>query len=202
MNDRPEIIQKMSESFELADWIADQIDGLQVSTTGKDHFAAACFHVALGHHVSIARLIESDQPASALALLRPQAEAYLRGIWLHHFATGEVAASFINGRDLKASQAIKDMESVEGFDDTLQKIKAQIWSDLCDFTHCGGKTIRSHFSEGELRANFATPYLIDAMTSADAWALTTAHSYAILSRRIDLSIVFLERASLLKKATR
>ncbi|MEO7655166.1 MAG: hypothetical protein ABIS23_05730 [Sphingomicrobium sp.] len=185
-------------SKDLSNWIGGSIDNAELRWAPNIQLSGACFQVGLSHHAAIVHLVDADRYASALALLRPLMECFLRGVWINRVATEEQLERFLRGGDLKIDQIIADIEATDVFDEgRITEIKREVWSDFCDFTHCGGKTIRSHFRGDELTPNFSEAYLKGALMSANAWALTTGLWVAILADNINLAETFLARAKTL-----
>ena len=193
-------MSKLSERVEasklLANWIGDRIDNLELPHNPKFHVPAICFHVGLTHHTGIVALIEQGRMVSGLALLRPLMESYLRGAWVYHVADKPAIDRFVRGQtDLKAHKIIADLERVEAFDQKrLSAIKKEIWSDLCDYTHCGGKTIFAHYGGNEIHPMYDEEWLGRALLSADSWALLSGLALALVADRSDLGIEFLEKS--------
>ena len=187
--------ESIRRSLELAEFISDRLADLEIPTPRHEHIAAACFQVGLRHHLTIGLLLQQGHPTSGLALFRPLVEAYIRGAWVQFYASETQVDSFVRGKGLKAEKAVSDLETCEVFDSgRLTEIKKAIWSDLCDSTHCGGKTISSHFVGDDLLPNFSDEYLSNALQSADAWALMIANSISLLAGRHDIAFLFIERA--------
>jgi hypothetical protein len=180
----------------LANWIGERIDNLKLPHNPKFHVPAICFHVALTHHTGIVTLIEQGRMVSGLALLRPLMESYLRGAWVYHVADKQAVDRFVRGKtDLKTHEIIADLERVEAFDQKrLSAIKREVWSDLCDYTHCGNKTIFAHYAGGEIRPNYDEEWLGRALLSADSWALLSGLALVLVASRIDLADEFLAKS--------
>jgi len=97
------------------------------------------------------------------------------------------------------SELITDIEQASIFDEgRIRRIKEEVWSDFCDFTHCGANTVRSHFRGDELAPDFSDDYLKRALSSSNAWALMTGLWVGILAERQDLAEAFLEKAEALE----
>ena len=187
----------IERSKQLANWIGNRVDNLELPHDPKYHVPAICFHVGLTHHAAIIALLEQRRSASALALLRPLMESYLRGAWVYHVADQANIDRFVRGKmELKVTQIIKDLEQVEAFDQKrLSAIKLEIWSDLCDYTHCGGKTIFAHYGGSEIRPMYEDNWLCRALISADSWALLSGLATVLVAGRIDLGGEFLEKST-------
>jgi hypothetical protein len=191
--------KRVEESKLLANWIGERVDGLELPHDPKFHVPAICFHVALTHHTAIIVLLEQGRTASGLALLRPLMECYLRGAWVYHVADKEAIDRFVRGKsDLKVREIVADLEKVEAFDQKrLSAIKKEIWSDLCDYTHCGEKTIFAHYAGDEIRPTYDEEWLGRALLSADSWALMSGLALALVASRTELGMEFLSKSKML-----
>lgn len=65
------------------------VDSIEFKSTERNRVVAALFHLSLEHHGSIHLLVQHKHNGSAFALLRPQFEAYVRGLWFMKCATQE-----------------------------------------------------------------------------------------------------------------
>ena len=181
----------------LSNWISDRVEGLELPHDPKFHVPGICFQVGLTHHAAIIDLLEQRRTASALALIRPLMECYLRGAWIYHVADADGIERFLRGKkDLKASEIIRDLEEKEAFDQKrLSAIKKEVWSDLCDYTHCGGKTISAHYAGDEIRPTYEEAFLERALVSADSWALMVGTSLVILAGKHEVAPEFLGKST-------
>ncbi|HTP66452.1 MAG TPA: hypothetical protein VMJ66_13755, partial [Geobacteraceae bacterium] len=120
---------------------AAMIEGATFPTTNRHRVAISLLHLCLEHHQGIHVLIDQNVIGSAFALLRPQLETYVRGVWFHHCAEDEQIQTFLEGGDPpRFGNLIEAIEQIEGFDcGTLSDIKNTVYRNLNDFTH-GGAT--------------------------------------------------------------
>ncbi len=70
---------ELERAFELAQWLATELNNLPIQPTLRNRLSGACLSIAQDHHLAVATLIEHDLCSSALALVRPTYEAYIRG---------------------------------------------------------------------------------------------------------------------------
>jgi hypothetical protein len=190
------LVDKIEKSKALSNWIGDRVEGLELPHDPKFHVPGICFQVGLTHHTAIITLMEQGRTASALALIRPLMECYLRGAWVYHVADADSIDKFLSGKkDLKASEIVAELEERKAFDQKrLSAIKTEIWSDLCDYTHCGGKTISAHYAGDEIRATYEEPFLERALLSADSWGLLIGTSLVVVAGQRDLAEEFLTKS--------
>ena len=63
------LLQKLiPKAFELHDWIAQRLDGLDISRDRRVLLAVSCYDVVIEHHIGIAALLRSRINGSAFAL--------------------------------------------------------------------------------------------------------------------------------------
>ena len=103
-----------------AKWLDEcdsRIDGAKLPDDTRHRVSASLLHLALEHHGAIQVLV-SYEPSplygSAAALLRPQFEACIRGIWYHRCASEQDLDRFTRGAEpLAISKLINDIETLQ-----------------------------------------------------------------------------------------
>lgn len=105
--------------------------------------SSALFLVVLDHSKAIELLIKEDLIASALALLRPLFEGFVRGKWILSCATSEQVEKFRKKNDSRNSiqtlfPLIEDIEKVDRkYKSELSKIVKNYKHSFNDYTHGG-----------------------------------------------------------------
>jgi hypothetical protein len=154
MNSVP-VMRRLKRSEGVVDWLHAHLDGLQVPdlpTSKRMKLAAACWHIAIDHQMAITRLIELTLHGSALALMRPTIEAYVRGLWLLNSTTDDEVD--LAGRDAFPSgffnKLIAELEQPGRlWPGALSHLKGDMWKRLCSYTHTGYMQISARLtSEG------------------------------------------------------
>jgi hypothetical protein len=128
-------------SGKLANWIGDQIENANVSDTRKARSAMALYHIAFTHHGAILTLIDLGFRVSALALLRPLFESYLRGAWIEVSAKDGELDSFLSGESSPNFKALLNAAKQVSGDDSLPNFVEMMWGRVCHFTHSGAGLI-------------------------------------------------------------
>ena len=179
-----------------SEWIGGQIETLSIKASSQLRLAGAAFHVSLSHHMAITCLVENEQNASACALLRPQMDAYIRGLWLAHLATQEEVAAVVTGSDPPPTPKILKMLEDSGrfAPQTITRIGEKTWPALCDFTHTGIRTLISHLDEEGIGANFRDRELLELLAASDAWAHLATVGIAELADDNALALAVFERS--------
>ena len=89
----PAINQRIRESERILQWVQSKLNGMKIPQLPDDkrsQLASACWHVAIDHSMAIVVLVRETLHGSALALIRPLFEAYIRRMWLMYAATDDI----------------------------------------------------------------------------------------------------------------
>lgn len=130
--------------------------------------AVSLLHLCIEHQTAVHTLVDHGVIGSAFALLRPQFESYVRGVWYHRCATDAQVASFFGGAEPpKISPLIEAIERLPGFDDgVLTLIKKGTWRELNDFTQGGTIQVKARNSRDEVASNWKREHIIGLLESA------------------------------------
>ncbi len=77
----------VERSFEFHEAVHDHVDTLEPAGSLRAEIAFDAGLLTLEHSTAALELIESGRTSSAIALMRPQFEALVRGVWLAHAAS-------------------------------------------------------------------------------------------------------------------
>lgn len=106
-------------SDELYKALASRLAAVQTDGTDRANLALAMCTIEMEHGMSLRALIALESLTSAIALLRVQYEAVVRGIWLHYAASG----TWISGlADLIAAGSLKEPANAPSISDLLDAI--------------------------------------------------------------------------------
>ena len=113
------------------------------------------------HFCSIYEVCRRNIPASGFALLRPQLESYIRGLWIYHCATDQQINKIYKGEEFPSKNSLlNDLQGIKEFENGLLKKKVdEIWSKLCDYTHGGGIQGAWHIGRHEIRSYYGKEQL-------------------------------------------
>jgi hypothetical protein len=138
------------------------VDGLDISSASHCRVGAALFHLCTEHQQAVHTLVTLGLIGSAFALLRPQFEAYVRGVWYHRCATDIQLKSFIKGAEPpKIGKLLSDIAKVADFNsDSLIATKAGVWGILNDFTHGGSVQVRARLTPIDITRNYKTEHIV------------------------------------------
>jgi hypothetical protein len=125
----------------LANWVGDQIDNAHVSNTARARHAIVLYHIAFSHHSAVLMLFDRGFRLSALALLRPHFESFLRGYWIENCASESELLAFLKGdKNPNFNELLRAADKISG-DLSLSQLARTMWGRLCDFTHSGAGLI-------------------------------------------------------------
>lgn len=174
--------------------LALKIEGLEFPASDRNRLAAACFHQALEHHEAIVLLVRRRLIGSALALVRPLFEIYVRAIWLGNCATESDLVRFQKGKlEKEFAELVSDIESHEGYSvGVISGVKKTSWRAMNDFTHGGPLQIIRRITEDSIAANYSPEEIQEAITFAGAIGLLATSEIALLAGRLDIVTELLE----------
>jgi len=154
------------------DECSNRIDGVRLPDDTRNRVSAALLHLALEHHGAIQVLV-SYEPSplygSAAALLRPQFEGCIRGIWYHRCASEQDLDKFIKGVEPPGiNKLISDIEALPGYEEGLQATKKSVWKIMSGLIHGGSAQVASRNSATEIAVNYSD----DQVRGILYWACT------------------------------
>jgi hypothetical protein len=174
--------------------LAQRIEGLKIPAEDRNRIAAGCFHQALEHHEAIVHLVRRNLLGSAMALVRPLFEIYIRGIWLGKCASKDELAAFQKGKiDKSFSDLVAEIEGHEGYNvGVLAKVKKQSWSAMNDFTHGGALQVFRRITSDSITPNYAAEEVAELLNFSGAVGLLSTSEVALLANRQDIAVELLE----------
>lgn len=177
-------------------WVQQHLDGLILAEPCKrTYLSGACLHASIEHGMAILVLVDEGLYGSALALIRLQFEAYIRGLWLAQCASeGEVDKA---SRDKfpAIDGMIASLEKPGLLDSAfLSKIKSGAWKRLNSLTHTGNQQIGPRLSKDGIGSYFDDDQIRVALNWAETLAILSAVAFAGLAKDDQLALDALERA--------
>jgi hypothetical protein len=138
------------------------IDGTSFERSNRLRVSASFLHLCIEHQQGIHTLIEHGLVGSASALLRPQFEAYVRGIWYHQCAADSQITSFLQGaQPPKISPLLAALKAIPDFDgETIERTKKDVWRTLNDFTHGGAIQVKARNTADEIVRNYTPEHVV------------------------------------------
>lgn len=184
--------------------LGNMIEGLEISATDRNRLSAACFHQALEHHEAIVHLVRRNLFDSALALVRPLFEIYIRGVWLSQCASESDLAKFQKGKLAEnLGEMVTAIESHEGYSvGVLAEVKRHSWSAMNDYTHGGVLQIVRRITSDSIAANYTVDDVDRTITFAGAIGLLSTSEVALLAGRGDVATSLLEEMKAQRRTSR
>ena len=187
----PAIAQRLKKSECIVRWWGSKFGGMripQLPNSKRLQLASACWHVTIEHSMGILELVRATLHGSALALVRPMYEAYIRGMWLMYAATDEDIDRA--GRDKFPFNPVivTALEKSPHFpSNPFSDVKDQSWKRLCSYTHTGYQQIGARLTSQGLNCNFQDSEILEALLWADMIALAAAAAIAIEAQNDPLA---------------
>jgi hypothetical protein len=165
------------------------VDGVNFETTNRLRVSMSLLHLCVEHQTGIHVLVEHGVIGSAFALIRPQFEAYLRGVWLHQCATDAQVSSFLAGEEPpKVGVLIEAVQKLEGFEEgALGNLKKTIWRNLNDFTHGGTIQVKARNTMDEIASNYRREHIVGLLQSSVTLALLAGTAMATVVNSGELA---------------
>lgn len=145
------------------------IEGLSFSSSNRSRVAITLHQLCIEHHTGIHTLIDNGVIGSALALFRPQFEAFVRGAWYHQCADEIRLTGFITEAEKppKIRSMIEDLEKTVTFDNgVLGKLVHQNWTYWNDLTHGGAIQVKARNSENEIVPSYKPGQIANILDSS------------------------------------
>lgn len=139
-----------------SDWVGGSMALLQDFSfphNDRNWISAAYFGLSIRHQAAIVTLFKNCLPNSALALMRPQLEAFIRGAWVRSCATDEKVTELSGNKlDVSFPPVPKMIAAIESTpicrDGLISSYRNKSFEIHNDFTH-GGKRQLILLSAGE-----------------------------------------------------
>ena len=179
----------IAKAFELHDWIAQRLDGLDIPRERRVLLAVSCHDVVIEHHVGVATLLSSRINGSAFALVRPIFETFVRGVWLRRCATDEQISQFVNDKlDLHFGQLLEEIEKLDAFQDgMLSGLKKNAWRAMNSYTHGGMQQAGRRTKGAYVEPDFPPEEIVEVIKLAGTFALLAFQQIAFEATRMDLA---------------
>lgn len=177
----------------LSQNIGAEMAGRAIHGGWRGQLAATFQFVSLQHHGAIIALLQQSRPTSAVALLRSQFEAHLRGLWILVAASEAEIESVSGGGEFPRVEKL--VEQVKPSSMALRVVKDLIWPVMCDYTHTGLRQVRRNITDEGIGLNYSSKELAVALQASNALAMLAADALAVLAGDADLRSRF-EQAAL------
>ena len=165
----------------------------------KNQLLAAYVDIALEHHKAIWLLSASELNGSALALVRPMFDAYLRALWINKVASAEEVEQASRDKlwfpkmskmrdDIQQAYfpipAVKDPEAAERekLAETFFQSLGETLTTLNSYTHPGGLQIVRRFTGDRVKPKYSEGEIAEALNLATIALLLLLHTFFVSMR--------------------
>lgn len=188
--------EEIKRSEKLIQWLDSKIDGLEIPSNDRCRIGAGCLDMALEHQKAIVTLSAKLLHGSAAALVRLQFEAYVRGVWILYCAAEEQIERFKEDKlDRKFRDLIEDIEKLEVYSEgVLSHVKNESWGAMNSLTHSGMYQVVRRNKPNSICSNYTEEEILDALSTANSFALLTAVEIANLAKNDPLTLEFLDKS--------
>jgi hypothetical protein len=182
-------------------WVQQHLDGLTLANPCKrSHLSGGCLHASIEHGMAILILVGEGLYGSALALMRLQFEAYVRGIWLAQCASDSEVDKAGQDEFPKMQPMIGALEKPGLLGDFMSTIKSGGWEALNSLTHTGYQQIGPRLNKDGIGSYFDDDQIRKASHWAEALTILGAVGFAGLAENDQLALALLNRARLVAGA--
>ena len=177
-------------------WAQRHLDGITLAEPCKrSYLSGACLHASIEHGQAILVLVDEELYGSALALVRLQFEAYVRGTWLAQCASDSEVDKAGHDRFPEINSMIASLEEPRLLDSALlSKIKGDAWKPLNSLTHTGYQQIGPRLNKDGIGSYFDDGLIRVALNWAESLTILCAVAFAGLAKDDQLMLAALERA--------
>ncbi|MFZ5580853.1 MAG: DUF6988 family protein [Pseudomonadota bacterium] len=182
--------EELRRSAEWLSFVNSVVSEFQTTTTLRRRVALGFLHLGLEHYSAILTLFKTNHPGSALALVRPQFEAFIRGTWYWHRASEEQIRAFISDGKLppKIGVLLDDLDNFHGYaPSNLKDVKKNAWEIMNDYTHGGAFQITSRNSLENIECSYPEKQRAGAMQTSTIISLLQSLVLAEVVNDVDAS---------------
>ncbi len=175
----------ISTQVNVAGWINENLSIPYSFENDNETWSHPCFDMVTEHHAAIISLCQSQLYGSALALLRVELEALVRGLWLRHVADEKDIAKYKKDKiEPKFYELVESVESTVGASNgVLSYIKDSQWSIFNSFTHTGIEAVSRRIGESTTGYdNYKETDVVKALRLSGLFAVFAAIELASLSK--------------------
>lgn len=178
----------VQESADLINWIDAQVGETTLPQNPRITTSAVLCSLGRQHHRAIIRLVESELPASAAALLRVIFECYVRAVWVHGCATDDEVLRAINDKWPLFKTMVQSIESDPRIKTgVLLATFESRWNALNGFTHNGAIALGRQIKNREIGPQFSDDEIRDIVRFSDSICLMIAGQIAVLGENAALA---------------
>lgn len=188
----PRIQKEIALATQWRDQSRSLLDEIQVVGL-RLRISSTCHRISIEHQMAILLLAEQNIMVSAKALLRPQFDAFARGVWFRECATDlEIQAFLDKGEESrippKYGILFKGLDSVARYGDSFfSRFYREHLPDFHDFTHGGLHQIAAFNSADSIESNFSPEDVLGTLRTSATLGLLACNELAGNCQRDDLA---------------
>jgi hypothetical protein len=169
---------------------AHLLDGLSFATNNRNRVAVSLLHLCVEHQTGIHTLVDHGVLGSAFALVRPQFESYVRGVWIHRCASDAQVREFLSGDEPPSLGAlVRAIETVPDFSEgVLARMKGGIWRNLNDFTHGGTIQVKARNSVDEVGLNWKPEHVAGLLDASASFSMLAGIELGAVTQNAQLGM--------------
>lgn len=169
-------------------WNGDVFAGIDIGGEARTHIAAAAFGLVHEHHGAVLHLLMDRRLGSALAMLRPCFETYVRGLWLVRGCDDAQFQHFVSGQDTKPVERLlteitRKPDSVE--DHFLHETWERSKTSLHMYTHTSFQLLLRRMDEHMVEESLQPEEVVNAIQFATATAMLASVELAKLATHVQ-----------------
>ena len=178
-----EILEELrNESRQIVKFIDTHSFGHSVSTSNfRDPYATAHFYVSIDWHTAVVNLTDEEMRGSALTLIRPMLETWIRGTWIMLVPSAdEIERIKKKNRILEKKKLSHLEEEVKEKDEAFGKIIENVLKNVYSFLSCcihGYSSYLNLYFDKEtqsIQPNVPDNIMIHMLDAANTIALSSA----------------------------
>jgi len=188
---------QLEKSAAWMDGCAPLVDNVNFATTSRLRVSVSLFQLCVEHQTGIHALIEHGVTGPAFALIRPQFEAYLRGVWFHRCASDAQILGFLAGAEPPKTGTL--IEAVQKLDisgeETSGGFVRDIGRNLDFFTHGGAIQVKACNTKDGMTSNYHPEHIAGLLQASVTLALLAGAAIAsvVNSNELAASLLSLYR---------
>jgi len=188
----PEEIAELQMATTILRTIASKINSLGAAPTLRNRISGALYHLAFEHCGSLIKLVRWGRKGSAMAMVRPAFESYMRATWVHYCAPDDLLEGITdntqkfpsNGTMASAISSVKSCEAHGIITAINNFFPADIRHGL---THGGIEQIAARLDGQKIRPNFYPEAIVGTLRATVGIAAGSAMGMARQCGREDLA---------------
>lgn len=183
------IDEELKRQIEVAAWINENLCIGYSFENDNEGWSHTCFDLVIEHHASVIALCSEHLYGSALALLRVELEAAVRGLWLRHAVTESDLTHFANDKVKHTFRALITL--IEGNlnieSGILSYIQTEQWGIFNSFTHTGSEALLRRIGEKTTGyENYTNSDVVKALRFSGLIAVLASVELSSLSKNQEL----------------